>query len=385
MSITINEAMKLETFKEFKVIAGRTGLNNKIKKVGILDYEIKEMIEKNFEEDEFVISTLLIVKDQVEALYKIVEMLILAGVSGLAIKNIYFNHLPDEVIELANRKSFPIFIFSNVYFENVITSVVDAIKEKNERKALGIKIDTILYNHLNKTMIKNIAYEINREFKEKNMVIFCKRKNHEEAMIIGNSLNIDNDTYFNKYNKIIPYKEGYLVINTFEDIKKDEVTKLILKRLENLGFYSKQYVIGISSLYEKLEDLKFSINESLYAFKYATLYEKDISFFYKLGTSKIILPLIDNPWIQKYHAEIISPLLIYDRENDTELLKTSIKYIENNGSIKATAKELFQHSNTIRYRITKINKILSENYHIKDFYEELAMAIRIHNLMNLPL
>lgn len=380
MSITVQEALELEDLKGFQVLAGRTGLTNEIKKVGILDYETKEMIEKNFVEGEFVITTLLIIKDKIEELYEIVEKLIMVGVSGLAIKNIYFNRLPDRVLELANSKSFPILLFSEVYFEDVITSVINAINGKEESLALALKIDNILYSNLNNVMIKRIAHEINSDFREKNMVAFCKRKNSEESMITGSLSRIENDKSFNKYNKIIPYKEGYLIINTFENIDLSDLAKFILSRLESLGFTSKQYFIGISNFYERLDELNVSIKESMYAFKYSMIYGRDVSFFNKIGMNKILLPLLDNPWVQRYYDELITPLLIYDRKNDTELLKTAIIYIENNGDIKATAKELFQHNNTIRYRIDRIYKILNRNCDIEHFYEELAVAIRIHNL-----
>ncbi|MCK4258227.1 MAG: PucR family transcriptional regulator [Halanaerobiales bacterium] len=385
MTITLKEVLRLEKLKDFKVIAGRTGDCNKIKKVGILDYETKEMIEENFVEGEFVISTLLIIKDKVEELYEIVEKLILVGVSGLAIKNIYFDKLPDDVIELANSKSFPIMIFSEVYFEDVITSILDAISEKEESKILELKIDNILYSNINNVIIKKIAYEINRDFREKHIVVFCKRKDGDETITTGFSIKKENDKLFDKFCKIIPYKDGYLIIDTYENIDLNEVTKNILRRLEMLGFSPKHYIMGISGFHEKLEELNFSIKESMYAFKYSMTYKKDISFFDKIGTNKILLPLIDNPWIQKYYDEMITPLLIYDRKNDTELLKTAMIYIENNGDIKATAEELFQHSNTTRYRIDKIYKILSKDYDIEHFYEELAIAIRIHNLMDISL
>lgn len=381
MSITINEVLQLENFKDFQVVAGEKGLDNKIKKVGILDYETKDMIEKNFVEGEFALSTLLNIKDKIEDLYEIVEKLILVGVSGLAIKNIYFDRLPVEVLELANKKSFPIMMFGNAYFEDIITIVMDIIKEKNEREALALKVDNILYSNLNKVIIKKLAYEINREFRENNIVAYCMKRNEKEKSIIGVSPRLEYD----KFTQIIPYNEGYLIINTFEDKDSNEITDIVLRRLEVLGFNLKQYVIGISSLHEKLDELDFSIKESIYALRYSNTYEKNISFFNEIGINKLLLPLLDNPWIEKYYDDMIMPLIVYDKRNDTELLKTAIAYVENNGDIKATAIELFQHGNTIRYRIDRINKILSRNYDIDHFYEELAVAIRIHNLMNTTL
>lgn len=381
MSINIYEALELEIFKDFKVVAGINGLNNKIKKIGILDYEVDELIEKNFVEGEFVITTLFVIKDNIKELYNLVEKMILVGISGLAVKNIYFDNLPDEVIEFANKKSFPIMIFSDVYFEDIITSVMNYIKEKEESEILISKLDGILYSNLDNVIIKKIAYEINRNFKEKNIVAFCKIKNKEDFMATEIFSNISKD----KSIKIIPYRDGYVVISTFEKIDSDEIEKIIISILERIGFNSNKYTIGISSLYEKLGELNYSIRESLYAYKYSMIYGKNISFFKQIGVNKILLPLIDNPWISRYHDEMIEPLLMYDKKNDTELLSTAIKYIENNADIKSTAEALFQHGNTIRYRIDKIYKILSKNCSKSCLYEELALAIRIHNLFNMPL
>lgn len=378
MSITISEALELETLKNFKVIAGKSGLSNKIERVGFHDYETDELIE-NFVEGEFIISTLLVIKDRPQELYEIVRRMISVGASGLAIKNIYFNTVPEDVIELANSKFFPLMIFSDVFFEDVLTSVMNAKKEKEEKGVLESKIDAILYSNFDNLMIKKIAYEISRNFEEKNIVVFCKSKLNEITKMPRVHMNMKNGKSFSK---VIPYKDGYIIINTFEKIDYVEATKIILERLERMEFTSERYNIGISSLYEKLGKLNYSIKESLYACKYSITYRSDVSFFNKIGTSKVLLPLIDNPWVLKYHDEIIEPLIIYDKNNDMQLLNTAIKYVENNGDIKATSIDMFQHGNTIRYRIDKIYKILNQNNENSCFYEELALAIRIHNLLN---
>ncbi len=384
MFITVKEALQLNELREFRLVAGKAGVSNKIYKVGILDHEIGEVIEKSFIEGEFVLSTLLVIKDKIEQLYNIVEKLILVGASGLAIKTIYFNEIPNEIIHFANSRDFPLFIFDKVYFEDIITIIIDTINKKKDNTEIELKIDNILYSNLNSLMIKKIAYEFNRDFKEKHIVIFCKRKNKgKDTNPI--SLNIAKDNNLNKSNKIIFYKEGYLIIDTFEKIEYKKMKERILTRLDILGFNAKEYDIGISSFHEKLEELNFSIKESMYALKHARIYGKNISFFRELGSDRILLPLMENHWVQKYYEEMIMPLLTYDKRNDAELLKTARIYIQNNGNIKAVAREMLQHDNTIRYRINKIYTILSKSYEIKHLYEELAIAIRIHNLMDISL
>lgn len=379
MSITINEALKIEILKDFRVVAGRKGLENEIRRVGILDHETPEMIEKTFTKNEFIITNLLLIKDNIEELYMMVEKMIAVGVSGLAIKNIYFDEIPQEIIAMANSRVFPIMMFSDTYMEDIITSISTAIKEKSESNALAVKLDNILYSNLDSIIIKKIAYELNGNFKEKNIVVFCKRINSKNT--------IQADSYYSIHeskplNKIIPYKDGVVFINTFDNIDEEMAKSTVLTRLTALGISKEQYTIGISSLYNKLGELNFSIKESLYAFRYSKIYGKELSFFNEIGTNKVLLPIIDNPWVLKYHDEIIEPLIVHDNKYETELLKTAIIYVENNGDIKATAKELFQHGNTIRYRIDKISKLLYKNCEDKHFYEELSMAIRIYNIIN---
>jgi hypothetical protein len=378
MDITLEEALELEILNGFKVIAGKKGLSNKITHVAVWDYETGDLIAENFSRGDFALSTLVAIKDNIEELYDIVERMIAVGISCLAIKDIYFKSIPVEVIKLADKEHFPIMMFSDTFTEDVIVFVDKAINEKKEYENLALKIDNILFNDLNDLSIKKIARKINMNFKEKNIVAFCKKKSNKSIGI----KNFSDKEMEEVFSKAIPYKEGYILINTFDDADQKEIDKIILRRLKWWGFDQAEYVIGVSSLYEDLGSLNKSIQESLYAFRYSTAYKKDISFFGEIGIDKIILPLLDNPWLLKYYNEMIEPLIVYDKNNETEILKTAVKYVENNGDIKATAEELFQHGNTVRYRIDKINKILFKNYKSEHFYEELAVAVKIYTLLN---
>ncbi|OPJ61562.1 PucR family transcriptional regulator [Clostridium oryzae] len=378
MPITVNEALELDILDGFKVIAGKKGLSNKIYHVAVWDYEIGNLIAENFSRGDFALSTLVAIRDNIDKLYDNVEIMIKIGISCLAIKNIYFDYIPDNVIDLANKNNFPIMLFNNTYTEDIIVYVNKAIDEKNEYENLASKIDYILNNNLDELSIKKVAHKINIHFKEKNIVAFCKKKSMKLKAII----NFSGKEVDEILSKVIPYRNGYIVINTFQDIDQKDIENAILRRLKWWGFNETEYVIGISSLYNDLGDLNNSVQESLYAFRYSMAYKRNISFFHEIGISRILFPMLDNPWLLKYYKQMIEPLIDYDKINETELLKTAIKYVENNGDIKLTAEELFQHGNTVRYRIDKIQKIICENYKSQHFYEELAVAVRIYTLLD---
>jgi sugar diacid utilization regulator len=307
--------------------------------------------------------------------------MIAVGISCLATKDIYFKDISEDVIKLADKAHFPIMIFSNTFTEDVIVYGNKAINEKKEYENLELIIDNILCKNLGDISMRKIALNINIDFKEKNVIAFCKKKS---SKLVG-AKDFSHKEIEEDFCKVIQYKDGFVLMNTFREAEQKSIEKIMLRRLNWLGFNQKEYVIGVSSLYESLGSLKSSIQESLYAFKYSIIYKKDISFFREIGINKINFSLMDNPWVLKYYNEVIEPLIIYDKANETELLKTAIKYIENNGDVKATAEELFQYGNTVRYRIDKIDKILFENYKSEHFYEELAVCVRIYNLLINPL
>lgn len=378
MGITVHEALELDILKGFKVIAGENGLSNEINHVAVWDYETGDLIKENFSPRDFALSTLVAIKDNIEELYNIVKIMIEVGISCLAVKDIYVKGIPKNVIELADKEHFPIMMFSDTFTEDVIVYVNKAISEKKKYENLASIIDNILYNDYNDMTIRKIAKNINVNFKEKNAAAYCMKKNNKQASI----KNFTDKETEEVFSKVIPYKGGYILINTFEEGEEEGIDKIILRRLKWWGFDEKEYIIGVSSLYEDLGSLNKSIQESLYALRYARAYKKDISFFHQIGINRIILPILDDPWVLKYYNEIIEPLIEYDKKNETELLETAVKYVENNGDVKATAEELFQHGNTIRYRINRINRILSKNHKSEHFYEELALAIRIYVLRN---
>lgn len=123
MTLTVLEATKLSTFENFKLVAGHRGLDRVIEKVGILDWEyIKKIegdpIDSEFVNGEFVLTSLLFAKENPEYIMEAVKYLEEGEVSGLAIKNVYYQEISDEIIRYANERAFPdIFQRKKIYFK----------------------------------------------------------------------------------------------------------------------------------------------------------------------------------------------------------------------------------------------------------------------------
>jgi DNA-binding PucR family transcriptional regulator len=60
---------------------------------------------------------------------------------------------------------------------------------------------------------------------------------------------------------------------------------------------------------------------------------------------------------RRFAEDLLGPLLRYDEETDSELLPTLRRFLECAGQIRATARALDVHENTVRYRLARIAEV----------------------------
>jgi hypothetical protein len=385
MAITVIEATKLDTFKNFKLISGISGLNNPVEKVGILDWEFFSRSEWLFNKGEFVLTSLLFAKDNPDFILEAVKELIKDGASGLAIKNIYYNELPVEVVDYSNKNSFPIFIFDNsVYFEDIITEVMDKIRFSENHEVLESKIDILIKKSLNKATVKELALEINSSFKESFFAIYCKSKRYIDSDSIISMLDsLKRRKKIDLHSTALKYRNGILIIFTEDKIQEKNFKSNVDYLISCVAIDVSEYYIGVSSLHSSLVELDQGIKESLFAQKTGEVSNETFNYFNDTGIYSILMPFVDEPWVHRFYNRIIQPIKSYDEKYNTELFDTAIKYIENDGKIIETANAFFLHKNTIRYRIGKIKELLNMEDCEGSFYEQLSIAVKLYKIYNL--
>jgi DNA-binding PucR family transcriptional regulator len=90
----------------------------------------------------------------------------------------------------------------------------------------------------------------------------------------------------------------------------------------------------------------------------------------------MLLPHKDE-WMKKYINDIIQPIINYD---EGKLIETAREFIANYGDIIKTAEKMYQHKNTIRYRIQKMKALLDIESD-SEFYEQLSIAIKCEKIL----
>jgi len=149
--------------------------------------------------------------------------------------------------------------------------------------------------------------------------------------------------------------------------------------VESIGIDSGVFHVGIGDIHNSLEELDICIRKSIYALDSCVDRNADVLKFEETGLNRVFMPLKEDYWVGQYCNSIIAKIVRHDEEYGADLMKTLIAYIDNRGEMSSTAKELFQHVNTIRYRLEKIRSITGipkDDY----FYEQMFIAVRFHKL-----
>jgi DNA-binding PucR family transcriptional regulator len=77
--------------------------------------------------------------------------------------------------------------------------------------------------------------------------------------------------------------------------------------------------------------------------------------------------------LSPFAEKLIGPLIEHDRQHGTALVDTLRAFLDNDGSVNATARQLFLHANSLRHRLRRIQELTGS--HPQVFDERVALAI----------
>ena len=119
-----------------------------------------------------------------------------------------------------------------------------------------------------------------------------------------------------------------------------------------------------------------ALGEAVYGARAARLTGRRILCAQELGLYAYLFPMSENPFVCSQCRRQLQRIREYDSQNRTSLEQTARVYVQEKMEIAATAKALFQHPNTVRYRLTKIQKLM-------DMEDDAMFAPMLSLMMNL--
>lgn len=145
MAYTLRDMIQMEAFQELQVIAGKEGLDNPVRYVGVLEAPDSVDFVK---EHEFILTTGYVFTGRTDQMLDIIRQLHERNAAALGIKMFrYIQALPEEAVRLADEFHFPIFFIPNKYswHELILPLILNISAGNAEDGGLYQDYDQLIY------------------------------------------------------------------------------------------------------------------------------------------------------------------------------------------------------------------------------------------------
>jgi sugar diacid utilization regulator len=139
------------------------------------------------------------------------------------------------------------------------------------------------------------------------------------------------------------------------------------------------FALGRSRVARDPLDLHRAGNEALLAVNVAEGdEERPLLAFEQTGAYRLLLSAMseDPAELQRFYAETVEPLVAYDEQYETELVRTVEAFLDNDGNVAGTAQKLFTHRHTIRYRLERVRELSGLDVGSTDGREKLSLGLK---------
>lgn len=357
--IHIKELFRLQNIHRLRLIAGQDGLERTVTEAVLFEYDPSRVQLPDFYRGDLVVTTLAYARGDAKLVAHSLQALMNQGIAGLMVKTAYFSELPQAVITLANRLGTPVFLFDDTYIEEVILQVTDLIRGKRHFAGFEQDVDALMRGDLTEEQTRERARRIDPLGQSSYRIYAVSPK--ERMITLDDKLYALMETDADAAHRctFIEWRRMMLALCREEDgLSAQEALTRFGGLLTRAGVDRQSVVIGQSDLREARAQMGASLCEAVYAARAAKLCGKAELAAHELGLYAYLFPMSENPFVCDRCRRVLSAIREYDAQNHTNLEQTALVYVKENMEIAAAAKVLFQHPNTVRYRLSKIQRII---------------------------
>lgn len=158
----------------------------------------------------------------------------------------------------------------------------------------------------------------------------------------------------------------------------------VLRELET-GLHGFSCRVGFSRPAADPVDLHRAAAEALLAANVADANEQPLLAFEETGAYRLLLPAMseDPTELRRFHEETVAPLLRYDEQYETELLRTLELFLEADGNVAKTAERLYTHRHTVRYRLERVRDLSGLDVSSSDGRERLGLGLKAMRVLGI--
>jgi sugar diacid utilization regulator len=182
-----------------------------------------------------------------------------------------------------------------------------------------------------------------------------------------------------------PGAEVLVLVPGGEEATAARVAEALLHEMQ-AGLQGYTFAIGRSRITEDPAELPRAASEALLA---ANVAEGDSAgaplAFEQTGAYRLLLSAMsENPTeLQRFYAETVEPLVAYDEQYETDLVRTLETFLEADGNVAGTAQRLFTHRHTIYYRLERVRELSGLDVSSSDGREKLSLGLKAMRVLGI--
>ncbi len=175
-----------------------------------------------------------------------------------------------------------------------------------------------------------------------------------------------------------------VIVPAEDDVRLERAAAGLARELEDSlsGFH---LTIGRSRRAADPVDLYRAGSEARLAVNVGEAEGRPLLAFEDTGSYRLLLPAMseDPRELERFYAETVAPLVGYDEQYETELVATVEAYLGNDGNVAATAKQLFTHRHTIRYRLERVKELCGHDVSATEGREKLGLGLKTMRVLGI--
>ncbi|EOH87972.1 PucR family transcriptional regulator [Enterococcus pallens] len=388
MSIALREVLSFDYFHFLTLAAGKSGLENEITTVGILEYEYDEGLhpKRKFDVNSLVITSLYFAKNNPDLLVDTIRLLYRDGVSGLIVKKIFFQELPAEVLAYADEINFPIFTYeqsATPHFEDILFQLKQVISFDGQQKILeGLVEELLAGDPIPEARIQTLLFQ---QESLKKYTLFYLLPDRLNAPIVHWLSLINNYQHSSFFIRGISYQQGFFVLlGLKKHLLKEDHFPLIADLFQQIGLSASDFIVGKSLDYRQTADLKNAFSEALVSAQFSRKSQSRVNSYEELGVYQLLIPFYQEDTFRHYSQQLLTKIISNDPSKQQKLLETARAFVHCEGNLSMMADTLDIHENSVRYRLHKLKELLSNGTQsLSDFalYEQLSLAVKTADLL----
>ncbi len=151
------------------------------------------------------------------------------------------------------------------------------------------------------------------------------------------------------------------------------------------GLFGYGFAIATSRPASDPVDIHRAAAEAVLAANVAEVQGQSALAFEDTGAYRLLLPAMseDPRELRAFYDETVAPLLAYDEQYETDLLKTLETFLEADGNVANTAQRLFTHRHTVRYRLERVRDLSGLDVSSTDGRERLSLGLKAMRVLGI--